>query len=83
MREIPCVLKYGIQKRVVCRYKDEREEEIPFEQYQLKATISEDAVLGCLSDELAHDEIDEIVGSVFADRTCKIVYWSMSMVIEQ
>ncbi|MEH1822989.1 MAG: dynamin family protein [Nostoc sp.] len=65
-REIPCsgivtVLKYGSQKRVVCRYKDGREEEIPFEQYQLKATISEDAALGCLSDELAHDEIDEIV----------------------
>ncbi|MEH2048054.1 dynamin family protein [Nostoc sp.] len=65
-REIPCsgmitVLKYGTQKRVVCRYKDGREEEIPFEQYQLKATISEDAALGCLSDALAHDEIDEIV----------------------
>ncbi|MDZ8095354.1 MAG: dynamin family protein [Nostoc sp. DedQUE05] len=65
-REIPCsgivtVLKYGSQKRVVCRYKDGQEEEIPFEQYQLKATISEDAALGCLSDELAHDEIDEIV----------------------
>ncbi|WP_375512687.1 dynamin family protein [uncultured Nostoc sp.] len=66
VREIPCsgmvtVLKYGTQKRVVCRYKDGREEEIPFEEYQLKATISEDAALGCLSDELAHDEIDEIV----------------------
>ncbi|MFW9258467.1 dynamin family protein [Nostoc sp. CALU 546] len=66
VREIPCsgmvtVLKYGTQKRVVCRYKDGREEEIPFEQYQIKATISEDAALGCLSDELAHDEIDEIV----------------------
>ncbi|MHC5614344.1 MAG: dynamin family protein [Nostoc sp.] len=66
VREIPCsgmvtVLKYGTQKRVVCRYKDGREEEIPFEQYQLKATISEDAALGCLSDELAHNEIDEIV----------------------
>ncbi|MEH2000469.1 MAG: dynamin family protein [Nostoc sp.] len=66
VREIPCsgivtVLKYGIKKRVVCRYKDGQEEEIPFEQYQLKATISEDAALGCLSDELAHNEIDEIV----------------------
>lgn len=66
VREIPCsgavtILKYGTQKLVVCRYKDGREEEIPFEQYQLKATISEDAALGCLSDELAHDEIDEIV----------------------
>ncbi|MEH2414121.1 dynamin family protein [Nostoc sp.] len=66
VREIPCsgmvtVLKYGIEKRVICRYKDGREEEIPFEQYQLKATISEDAALGCLSDELVDDEIDEIV----------------------
>lgn len=66
VREIPCtgivtVLKYGTEKRVICRYKDGREEEIPFEQYQLKATISEDAALGCLSDELAHNEIDEIV----------------------
>ncbi len=66
VREIPCtgtvtVLKYGTQKRVVCRYKDGREEEIPLNQYQLKATISEDAALSCLSDELAHSEIEEIV----------------------
>ncbi|MEH2024478.1 dynamin family protein [Nostoc sp.] len=66
VREIPCtgmvtVLKYGTEKRVICRYKDGREEEIPFEQYQLKVTISEDAALGCLSDELVDDEIDEII----------------------
>lgn len=66
VREIPCsgavtVLKYGTQKRVICRYKDGREEEIPFNEYQLKATISEDAALGCLSDELANNEIEEIV----------------------
>ncbi len=66
VREIPCsgavtVLKYGIQKRVICRYKDGREEEIPFSEYQLKATISEDAALGCLSDELAHSDIEEII----------------------
>ncbi|MGI2904050.1 dynamin family protein [Tolypothrix sp. VBCCA 56010] len=65
-REIPCsgavtVLKYGTQKRVICRYKDGRKEEIPFSEYQLKATISEDAALGCLSDELANNEIEEIV----------------------
>ena len=39
VREIPCsgavtVLKYGTQKRVICRYKDGREEEIPFNDYQ-------------------------------------------------
>lgn len=64
-REIPCsgavtVLKYGIQKRVICRYKDGREEEIPFSEYQLKATISEDAALGCLSN-VAYSDIEEIV----------------------
>ncbi|MBD2451058.1 dynamin family protein [Nostoc sp. FACHB-152] len=66
VREIPCsgtvtVLKYGTQKRVICRYKDGRQEEISCDQYQLKATISEDAAIGCLSDELGHSEIAEIV----------------------
>ena len=66
VREIPCsgtitVLKYGKQKRVVCRYKDGREEEIPFEQYQEKAAISEDAALGDPSNELAKTEIEEII----------------------
>ncbi|MDB9372304.1 dynamin family protein [Nodularia sphaerocarpa] len=66
VREIPCsgaitVLKYGTQKRVICRYKDGQEEEIPAEKYQLKATISEAAAIGFLSDELAHSEIAEIV----------------------
>lgn len=66
VRAIPCsgtvtVLKYGTQKRVVCRYKDEREENIPFEQYQEKAAISEDAALGSLSDELIQAEIEEII----------------------
>lgn len=66
VREIPCsgtvtVLKYGAQRRVVCRYKDGRSQEIPFDQYQEKAAISEEAALGCLSDELAHFEIEEII----------------------
>ncbi|MDM9385432.1 dynamin family protein [Chlorogloeopsis sp. ULAP01] len=65
-REIPCsgtitVLKYGKQKRVICRYKDGRGEEIPFEEYQQKASISEDAAINCLSDELAQSEIEEII----------------------
>lgn len=65
-REIPCsstvtVLKYGNQKRVVCLYKDGREEEISFDKYQQKASISEDAAIDCLSDELAKSEIEEIV----------------------
>lgn len=66
VRAIPCsgtvtVLKYGTEKRVICRYKDGREEEIPFEQYQEKASISEEAALDGVSDELITSEIKEIV----------------------
>ncbi|MBD2538280.1 dynamin family protein [Coleofasciculus sp. FACHB-SPT36] len=66
VREIPCsgtvtVLRYGTQKRVICRYKDKREEEIPFEQYKIKAAISEEAALDCVSDELARSNIEEII----------------------
>lgn len=65
-REIPCsstvtVLKYGKQKRVICIYKNGREEEISFDKYQQKASISEDAAIDCLSDELAKSEIEEII----------------------
>ncbi len=66
VRAIPCsstitVLKYGAQKRVICRYKGKRQEEISFEQYQVKSAISEEAALGSLSDELAKSEIEEII----------------------
>jgi tellurite resistance protein/GTPase SAR1 family protein len=66
VRAIPCsgtitVLKYGTEKRVICRYKDGREEEIPVEQYQEKAAISEEAALDGISDELATSEIKEII----------------------
>jgi uncharacterized tellurite resistance protein B-like protein/ribosome biogenesis GTPase A len=66
VRAIPCsgtvtVLKYGQQRRVVCRYKNGREEEIPFEQYQAKASISREAAINNRSDELARCEIDEIL----------------------
>jgi hypothetical protein len=57
-------LKYGAQKRVVCRYKDGREEEIPFDQYQEKAAISEEAAFSSVDDQLAQSEIDEIVLSI-------------------
>ncbi|MDY6898761.1 MAG: dynamin family protein [Cyanobacteriota bacterium] len=65
-REIPCsstvtVLKYGKQKRVICVYKDGREEEISYDAYQQKATISENAAIDCLSDELAQSELEEII----------------------
>jgi hypothetical protein len=66
VRAIPCsgtvtVLKYGRQRRVVCCYKNGREEEIPFEQYQAKASISREAAINNRSDELARCEIDEII----------------------
>ncbi|MBW4456947.1 MAG: dynamin family protein [Nostoc indistinguendum CM1-VF10] len=65
-REIPCtatvtILKYGMQKRIVCRYKDGSEEEIQFDDYQQKTSISEDAAIDCLSDELIHSEIEEVI----------------------
>ncbi|AFY50262.1 hypothetical protein Nos7524_4510 [Nostoc sp. PCC 7524] len=66
MREVPCsgtvaVLKFGTQKRVVCRYKDGREEEIPFEEYRQKASISEDAAIGSLNEKLTQSAIEEII----------------------
>jgi hypothetical protein len=66
VRAIPCsgtvtVLKYGARKRVICLYKDGQEEEIPFEQYQVKAAISEEAAINSFSDELANSNIDEII----------------------
>lgn len=66
VRAIPCsgtvtVLRYGAQKRVVCCYKDGRQEEIPLEQYQVKAAISEEAALNSERHELLRSEIDEIV----------------------
>lgn len=66
VRAIPCsgtvtVLRYGTQKRVVCRYKDGHSEEIPFEEYKLKAAISKEAALEHRSDELARSDIEEII----------------------
>jgi GTPase Era involved in 16S rRNA processing len=72
VRAIACnstitVLKYGSQKRIVCHYKNGREEEISFEQYQDKVTLSKQAVRKrlteelALSEELARCEIEEII----------------------
>ncbi|MDY7006802.1 MAG: dynamin family protein [Cyanobacteriota bacterium] len=65
VREIPCsgtvtVLKYGEQKRVICRYKNGNEIEISLAEYQEKATISESAALGNMSQELARSELESI-----------------------
>lgn len=66
VRAIPCsgtvtVLRYGTQKRVVCRYKDGREEEIPLDQYKVKAAIPKEAARDHRSKELENSDIDEIV----------------------
>ncbi|WP_373535930.1 dynamin family protein [Microcoleus sp.] len=66
VRDIPCsgtvtVLKYGPQQRVICKYIDGREEEISPDQYQEKASISEEAALGSFGDETVKSEIKEII----------------------
>ncbi|MEG4507300.1 dynamin family protein [Microcoleus sp. F6_B4] len=66
VRDIPCsgnvtILKYGSQRRVICRYKNGLEEEISPAQYQEKASISEEAAYGSYADEIANSEIAEIV----------------------
>jgi uncharacterized tellurite resistance protein B-like protein/GTPase Era involved in 16S rRNA processing len=66
VRAVPCsgtvtVLKYGKQKRVICKYKDGRSEEIPFDQYKIKAAISKEAAIDHRSDELSQSEIEEII----------------------
>ncbi|HEY9710857.1 MAG TPA: dynamin family protein [Oculatellaceae cyanobacterium] len=66
VRAIPCsgtvtVLRYGTQKRVICRYKDGREEEIPLDQYKVKAAIPKEAAQDHRSNELGNSDIDEII----------------------
>ena len=66
VRAIPCsgtvtVLKYGTQKRVICRYKNGREEEIAIDEYKEKAAIPKQAAQGHRSNELERCEIEEIV----------------------
>jgi uncharacterized tellurite resistance protein B-like protein/GTPase SAR1 family protein len=66
VRAIPCsgaisILKYGLEKRVTCRYKDGRTATIPIAQYQELVSISETAALNGLSDELEKSEIAEVI----------------------
>ncbi|MEG3936300.1 dynamin family protein [Microcoleus sp. T3_B1] len=66
VRDIPCsgtvtVLKHGLHQRVICKYNDGREEEISPEQYKDKASISEEAALGSVGDEIVNSEIKEII----------------------
>jgi uncharacterized tellurite resistance protein B-like protein len=66
VRAIPCsgtitVLRYGKQERIVCRYKDGREEEISFTEYKEKAVISKQAALDSRTEELERSDIEEII----------------------
>lgn len=67
-RATPCsgtltVLRYGKQKRVICRYRDGREEEIPIELYHEKAAIPKEAAHGkaSASQALLENTIEEII----------------------
>ncbi|PSB34820.1 dynamin family protein [Chlorogloea sp. CCALA 695] len=66
VRAIPCsgtitVLRYGKQERIVCRYKDGREEEISFKEYKEKAAISKQAAIDSRTEELERSDIEEII----------------------
>ncbi len=66
VRAIPCsgtitVLRYGKQERIVCRYKDGREEEILFTEYKEKAAISRQAALDSRTEELERSDLEEII----------------------
>ena len=50
-----------LKQRVICRYKDGREEEVPPEKYQELASISQEAALSNIAEELSKSEIQEIV----------------------
>lgn len=64
-RVIPCsgsitVLRYGEQKRIICRYRSGREEIIPLEEYQVRAAIPEEMALSNRADALT-SEVSELV----------------------
>lgn len=65
-RAIPCsgtitVLRYGDQKRVICRYRDGSEAEIPIQDYETKAAISMEAALNHRDAALSNSAIEEII----------------------
>lgn len=66
VRAIPCsgivtVLKYGERCRVICRYKNGQEKEVPIEDYKELASISQEAALLNISEELSKSDLEEIV----------------------
>lgn len=63
---LPCsgtisILKYGEIKRVICRYRDDSEEEIPLEKYKSKAAMSKKAALEDSTEEILNNNIKEII----------------------
>ena len=63
---LPCsgtisILKYGEIKRVICRYHDDSEEEIPLEEYKSKAAMSKQAALEDSGEEFRNNNIKEII----------------------
>jgi uncharacterized tellurite resistance protein B-like protein/GTPase SAR1 family protein len=65
-RVIPCsgtitVLRYGEQKRIICRYRDGSEAEISEQDYQEKAAISIEAALNHRDAALSDSTIEEII----------------------
>jgi tRNA U34 5-carboxymethylaminomethyl modifying GTPase MnmE/TrmE len=66
VRAIPCsgtvtVLRHGEKYRVICRYKNGQEEEVPIEKYKELASISKEAALLNIPEELSKSAIQEIV----------------------
>jgi tRNA U34 5-carboxymethylaminomethyl modifying GTPase MnmE/TrmE/uncharacterized tellurite resistance protein B-like protein len=85
VRDIPCsgtvtVLRYGEQKRVICCYKDKRQEEIPLEQYQEKAAISEEAALGNITEGLANSEVSKISEIIFEHPNLELCRYGVEIV---
>ncbi len=85
VRDIPCsgtvtVLRYGEQKRVICCYKDKRQEEIPLEQYQEKAAISEEAALGNITEGLANSEVIQISEIIFEHPNLELCRYGVEIV---
>ena len=65
-RAIPCsgavtVLRYGERQKVICRFNDNHEEEVPIKNYQELASISEEAALSSIVEELSTSSIHEII----------------------
>ncbi|MGB3191069.1 MAG: dynamin family protein [Limnoraphis sp.] len=85
VRDIPCsgtvtVLRYGEQKRVICCYKDKRQEEIPLELYQEKAAISEEAALGNITEGLANSEVSKISEIIFEHPNLELCRYGVEIV---